>query len=67
MPVNAGSSREQISCAFGQRVWKRQPAGGFAGLGTSPVSRIRSRLRSGGSGTGTADSSAPVYGWRGLA
>ena len=29
--------------AYGQRVWNRQPAGGFAGLGTSPSSTICSR------------------------
>src|SRR4029077_2303653 len=62
---SGGSSSEQSSCAFGQRVWKRQALGGFAGLGTSPLSRRRSPARAAGSATGTADSSAPVYGWRG--
>ena len=64
--ISSGSSTVQISWAFQQRVWKRQAFGGLAGLGTSPVSTICSRvLRSVGSGTGTADSSAWVYGWVG--
>ena len=42
--TSAGSSSAQISCAFQQRVRKRQPDGGFAGLGTSPSSTIRERL-----------------------
>ena len=47
----------------GQRVENRQPVGGSAGLGRSPVSRIRSRVASTtGSGTGMADISASVYG-----
>jgi hypothetical protein len=38
-------------------VWKRQAAGGFAGLGKSPANRIGSRRRSMiGSGIGTAES-----------
>ena len=58
-----GSSCEQISWAFQQRVWKRHPDGGFAGDGTSPTRTIWSRLpRSVGSGTGTAESRAWVYG-----
>ena len=53
----------QISVAQGHRVWKLQPGGGSIGLGTSPCSTSRSRaaLRF-GSGIGTADSSAFVYG-----
>jgi hypothetical protein len=39
-PINCGSSTEQRSWAFQHRVWKRQPDGGFAGLGTSPLSTI---------------------------
>ena len=40
--------------------------GGFTGLGTSPSRITRFRLRSAvGSGIGTADSSARVYGWPG--
>ena len=31
-------------CASGQRVWKRQPGGGLAGLGGSPCSRMRCGL-----------------------
>jgi hypothetical protein len=42
-------------------VWKRQPDGGFAGEGMSPV-RMTRRLRLRGFGSGTADSSATVYG-----
>ena len=46
-----------------QRVRKRQPLGGLAGLGTSPVMMIRCRCRSlPGSGIGTALISAWVYG-----
>ena len=46
---------------------KRQPDGGFAGLGTSPSSTIRLRLpRWPGSSIGTAESSACVYGCDGL-
>src|SRR5689334_9122303 len=44
-----------------QRVWKRQPEGGLIGLGTSPSRMIRLRL-SVGSGMGTAESNASVYG-----
>ena len=40
------SSSQRVSCRYGQRVWKRQPAGGFAGDGRSPGSRIRSRVSS---------------------
>ena len=58
---DGGSSSAQMSCAFQQRVRNRQPDGGFTGLGTSPLSTIRSRLRSRlGSGSGTADSNAWV-------
>src|SRR3954454_17204278 len=44
-----------------QRGWNTHPLGGFAGEGTSPASRMRSRLTP-GSGAGTAESSAWVYG-----
>ena len=41
--------RGRSPCAKGQRVWKRQPAGGSIGLGTSPCSggaaRARARAR----------------------
>ena len=63
--LSGGSSVRQISCAFQHRVWNRQAGGGLSGLGTSPLSRMRSRraarpsLRT-GSGTGTADISATV-------
>ena len=54
----SGSIVRQSGIAYGQRVWKRQPEGGSIGLGTSPVSTMRSRARSStGSGTGTAESS----------
>ena len=48
-----------------QRVWKRQPDGGLAGDGMSPLSTSRF-LRIRGSGFGIADRRATVYGWRGL-
>ena len=47
-----------------QRGWKGQPEGGFAGDGTSPGRTMRWRFAS-GSGTGTADRSACVYGMSG--
>jgi len=49
----------QRSKAYGQRVWKRHPDGGAAGLGTSPFSMIRLRAAF-GTGCGTADNSASV-------
>src|SRR5205823_9621673 len=48
-----------------QRVWNRQPDGGLIGLGTSPSRMIRFRFTV-GSGMGTAESSASVYGCLGL-
>ena len=48
-----------------QRGWKGQPLGGLAGEGTSPCRTMRVRRRV-GSGTGTAESSACVYGISGL-
>ena len=63
--ASGGSWVRHTSWAFQQRVWNRQAGGGFSGLGTSPVSRMRSRrclrpsLRT-GAGTGTADISATV-------
>ena len=61
--MSSGSCSAQIACAFQHRVRNRQPDGGFAGLGTSPSSTIRSRLpRWPGSSIGTAESSACVYG-----
>jgi len=50
---------------FAQRVWNLQPLGGLAGDGISPFKIIRFIFTS-GSGTGTAEKSACVYGWRGL-
>src|SRR5260221_870415 len=52
-----GSSVRQRSKTYGQRVWKRQPLGGFTGLGTSPLRMMRWRAAP-GSGTGTAESRA---------
>ena len=58
---SGGSSVRQISCAFQQRVWKRQACGGLVGDGTSPASTWRFFCAaSRGSATGTADISAPV-------
>ncbi|CAM5307933.1 hypothetical protein SVIOM74S_01446 [Streptomyces violarus] len=59
----------QICVAFQHRVWKRHPLGGAIGEGTSPLSRMRSLLAAlrRGSGIGTADSRALVYGCIGLA
>ena len=58
---SGGVLAAQISCAFGQRVWKRQADGGFVGDGTSPARIWRCfAAASTGSGTGTAESSAPV-------
>src|SRR4051794_13438163 len=61
---SSGSSTVHTSWHFQQRVWKRQAGGGVVGLGTSPPSTWRP-LCPPGDGTGTADRSAPVYGWRG--
>jgi len=33
----AGSSLLQRAVAYGQRLWKAQPGGGFSGLGNSPT------------------------------
>src|SRR6266496_2460746 len=57
--LNCGSSCEQISIATGQRGWKRQPFGGFKGLGTSPFKIVRCLFKR-GFGTGMADMSAIV-------
>src|SRR4030042_6210894 len=56
-----GSSMPHISMATGQRGWKRQPPGGFNGLGTSPCRMMRSLLRV-GSGMGRAEHHAWVEG-----
>ena len=37
---SGGSSWRQMSCAFQQRVWKRQAGGGLVGDGTSPPSEL---------------------------
>ena len=62
--TSGGSVVSQIAPSLrGQRVWKTQPVGGFAALGISPSSLIRSRPPP--SIVGTAESSASVYGWCG--
>src|ERR1700687_4428755 len=54
--------------AIGQRVWNRQPLGGFTGEGISPLSGIGSRLASRrGSGTGMGVGKALGYGGCGRA
>ena len=63
---SGGSTSAQIGCAIGQRVRKRQPLGGFIGLGTSPGQHDPPRLRP-GRGVGIAESSATVYGCSGRA
>src|SRR6266849_9979037 len=59
------SFSEQEGTRMAQRVWNRHPEGGLMGLGTSPSRMIRFRLTA-GSGMGTAESSASVYGCLGL-
>src|SRR5262245_47875071 len=59
------SFSEQEGTRSEHRVWKRHPEGGLMGLGTSPSRMIRLR-RTAGSGMGTAESSASVYGCFGL-
>ena len=54
-----GSSTRHLSKTLLQRVWKRQPAGGFIGLGTSPCRMMRVVLVS-FSTWGNADSRASV-------
>ena len=61
--TSSGSVCAHNSVAFQHLVLKRHPDGGFTGEGTSPSNMIRCRDRSTfGSGNGTADSSAFVYG-----
>src|SRR6478735_10729994 len=55
--ASSGTSVAHLSCAFQQRVRKRQPDGGLAGDGTSPARRIRSRGSSSSLTSGTAESS----------
>ena len=64
--ASGGTTSLHASIAQGQRVWKRQPCGGFIGEGTSPCKTMRRRVASmTGSGTGTAEMSAFVYGIKG--
>ena len=65
MSNRTGSSRGHLLKAFGQRGWKRQPEGMLIADGTSPLSSIVFRFRS-GSGTGIAESKAWVYGCKGF-
>ena len=63
---SSGVLLRQISWAFQHLVLNTQPAGGLIGEGRSPLRMIRSLLRSDlGSGCGTADNNAVVYGWCG--
>src|SRR5450830_1006013 len=57
--INRGAWDWHIAWAFGQRSWKRQPAGGSIGLGGSPLIG-EDIVRCAGSMDGTADSSACV-------
>src|SRR5690606_12612233 len=61
-----GTTSAHSFVAIGQRVRNTQPDGGLMGLGMSPWRMTRSRFTV-GSGIGTAESSASVYGWTGLA
>ena len=64
--ASGGTTSFHFSIAQGQRVWNGQPEGGFMGDGTSPCKTMRRRVDSAtGSGTGTAEMSAFVYGIRG--
>ena len=59
--LRAFAASVQRCCAFQHRERNRHPDGGFAGLGTSPSSSIRSRDRCAtGSGMGAAEMSAAV-------
>jgi hypothetical protein len=62
---NGGTSSAQDGRAIGHRVRKPQPEGLLSGDGTSSPSRARRARPASGSGRGTADSSARVYGWIG--
>src|SRR5206468_8367479 len=66
--VSSGSASEQSgSCARGHRGWNRHPDGGLIGDGTSPSRMIRFFWAAmSGSGMGTADIRAPVYGCLGF-
>ena len=66
--TSCGTICRHSSIAKGHRVWKGHPDGGFIGEGTSPFKMILSRLASiSGSGIGTADINARVYGISGSA
>src|SRR4030065_504921 len=64
---HSGISTLHRSTAIGQRGWNLQPLGGLIGLGISPIKTegCLSRLRF-GSGMGTAESNACVYGCKGF-
>src|SRR6266550_9328996 len=68
LPPSSGGIALSLANFFvwGQRGWKWHPDGGSIGEGTSPSKMIlRLLLASFGSGMGTAERSAPVYGCRG--
>ena len=58
--TSAGSCWPQTGIACGQRGWKRQPDGGFSGLGTSPCRMISSRRSSGWLGSAAENSACGV-------
>ena len=62
---SGGDSLRQRALTFGQRVWKRQPAGGLSAEGISPLIMAYSCCRK--SSRGTCSSKAWVYGWFGCA
>ena len=60
---NAGTASLQMSVQYGHLVWNGQPDGVFSGEGISPAKVIRLfALATFGSGTGTAEIKAWVYG-----
>ena len=63
--LGSGTTVEHPSVACTHRGWKRHPGGGAIGLGTSPVTRISSRISSGCAGSAAAKS-AWVYGCLGF-
>src|SRR3982750_3112994 len=64
--TSGGISLAQRSAAIGHRVRNRQPLGTSIALGGSPVTRMRSRLRStAASGIGAAEIRDFVYGCKG--
>ena len=64
----SGGSSTHFSNASGQRVRNRQPLGIAEASGVSPTRIVRFARSpgAGGSGDGATDTSAAVYGWRGV-